>query len=372
MSWLAPSQYESLTDLFDEQHLQLNAYQALITFHAPGSGDGSEEWLSTSSTQLTGRWRFLNPTGTDTGLLLFQAEARYEAFGTDDGRFADAVGTNRQVINPIQTPDPEDGFTRLRQLIYKQTLLENQLVLSAGKYNVSSIMDRSRFLGNNLRLFVSAPLGEDFATPEPGDASGAYGRYQPEGVPGWVAVGVFDLDADPRKLDTDIQRLHTAVEFAVLSESWRDTPGSDPDPPPPLIWRNTLKHEPRDGGEPDVFGWTSRLDIALDDRRGLGFRYAWSEEETAGRLEQSAAVGYVSETPTQNSKHGWGVAAFWSRPTEGSRDAGSPRDSYGGEVFARFRVKPGFEVTPTVQHLIDPPFGGSDQTVLGVRVLLAF
>ena len=283
---------------------------------------------------LAAGWEVINRGAPNTGSFFFYLENRHDLTDRSGPEFEREEGSIWQV-NAI-TSDP---FTRVRQLYYRQDVFDDQLVLGAGKLSMRALWSRSRFTLNKAETFQSSPLALARSTPWPPDSVGFYGRWQPHDSLFNVSAGLFDAESDLDTIDLDIEGPYAFLGISLFSSPW--TPGGGTAFPDHLL-QVTVYRQPDTETREDGWGILAVYDMQLTDRVGLGLRYGAHDKDLGG-LSQVGGAGLVFARPFERHRDAFGVGLSWAR------DANDDVDQIGGELFYRFHMISGFEVTPNVQ-----------------------
>ena len=123
-------------------------------------------------------------------------------------------------------------------------------------------------------------------------------------------------------------------------------------------------------GAPDGWGLSSSASITVDDEWLFFLRGGWAED--GGSLyDRSISVG-VGHQP-QPSKSLLGLGLNWGRPNPDTFP-GDPGTQFTSELFYRWQATPNFQLTPSVQLLVDPALNPQEDVVavFGLRGRFAF
>ena len=316
-------------------------------------GDGES---ASGLANLAVRWDAIGRGSPNMGSIIAYVENRHELGGNTSTDF------NRR-LGPAISPNAFNsagGFTRLRQLYYRQSLFENELIAAFGKFALRGNFSYSPLTANRFRSFQSAALSLAPTAPWPADSVGVYARWQPAGERWGATTALVDAAPDINGFDFDIEGPYALTSLYLVSEPWRPDSGR---PPPSHHFQATVYRQPDTAGRAEGLGTVATYDLRLRPMWSVGLRYGYADEDL-GAVQQNAAAALVFDAPFERASDGAGIGVAWSR------EAVSEQDVFTAEAFYRWNVVPGFELTPTLQFTSTDDDGG--QVVFGLRSATSF
>jgi porin len=309
---------------------------------------------------LFGTWRLFGTPENNAGTVFWAADNRHSLFNDlTPAELGPEIGT---------LFDTTDGFNErdfaLRQLFWQQYLLDNRLVLSAGKLDPGNHYNGNRASNDNL-LALNKALSANPARFFPEEGIGANVKFIPSEMM-FISTGVHDANAEGTEsgLNTmfDGDYLYAAdLGFTPMLGSRNDLEGIYRFG----VWYNDFAEEfDKDSG----WGFGISISQFITPTAGIAVRYGWQSEDDV-EVEQVLSAQYLSFVGGGRPKDVWGVGAGWGRPSDGELD-----DEFIAEAFYRLQVTRNMQLTPDLQCIINPSNAPDDDALLvfGLRLRTAF
>jgi porin len=323
--------------------------------------------------------------GLEGGTLFSLTEGSYND-GIDEGSVGSLFGVNDDAGG--------DRAADVTELWYQQSLSEGRFQFRVGKIDLTGTFecrgcgasfDGNQFANDETAQFLNAALVNNPSIPFPDNGLGA--MVYVEAVPGWyVSAGIADAQADARETGFNTafrdEDYFLSIYEAGCVADWPSGRG-------PLrgTYRAGLWYDPQPkdrldgtGSERDDLGFYASCDQVLlresddpDDAQGLGLfaRFGWADEDLNEiRRFWSAGLQYQGAIPGRDDD----VCAVGVAQGRLSRDAGFAEGHETViEAYYRVAVAPWLDLTPSVQHVINPGGGGTDDaTLVGLRFQASF
>ncbi len=308
-----------------------------------------------------GKWDILGRGTDDTGSLVFKVENR-DAYGdvapSDFGFELGYVGLNHCCFT--------DQGARTTNLYWRQSFNQQQVVTYTGFLDVTDYTD----------VYAMASPWTGFSNLVFATGSGTMGGL-PDGALGamaatwlsdsvYVIAGIADANADATDVFEGFDTFFNDFEtFKNIDIHW--TPGKQE-----LFFNNMhvsfYQIDARDEvGSPDGYGVSFSATRAVDNQFLPFIRGGWSKDG-GSLLEASVSVGLGYQNQSIAGAGLFGVGLNWGRPNEDTFGA-ELDDQYTGEVFYRWQVFEGLQITPSIQLLADPALNPDEDFIyiLGVR-----
>lgn len=338
-------------------------YNALL-FAATDALPGAEDTASGGVLRLYGHWDLIGRETKDTGGLVFKIEHRHRYGEVPPTALGPEVG----YLGALQTSFNNDGF-RTTNLYWRQSFADQRFVLYAGFLDVTDFVDvyplASPWTGFNNLTFAtgSATIGG-----LPDGALGAMGAW-------WLTDSVYaiasiaDANARPTDVfegfDTFFSDFETFKSFELYWVPNREMA---------LFEKINVAVWQIDGASakdtPSGWGLSGSASATIDDQWLVFVRGGWADG--GGSInEGSVSAGFGYQPDPNGSVLGLGLN--WGSPNRGTFP-GDLDDQFTGELFYRWQLAPNFQLTPSVQLLIDPAANPDDDViaVFGIRVRFTF
>jgi len=330
----------------DEKHgINWALEDTLIYQAASGGVDPNDAMVNTLG--LFATWKiFRNDNGRDYGGIGFQGETR----GNVIHEFPDL----RDSLGTLWSPNDStsDDYTRVNQLWWGQRFAEGRLGFLLGKIDPGSRINTNRFAGSGNTQFFGQPYATNPARSFPANGLGLMLRAEPSD---WLyfhfTMSDSDADADESPFNTIEGRWLYAGEVGVRPVISGMGEGN---------YRLMLYQ--RDAESADEFGWSLSADQNLSDDFGVFLRYGGNDGDL-NAIEHLVSVGVSFLQPFNRKNDQAGVGLSYTHPTDDDL-----RDEYATEVYYRLQVTEGFELSGSVQFIIDPSASDRDEAaVFGLR-----
>jgi hypothetical protein len=298
-------------------------------------------------------WKIIrDPNGKDFGGFGLQAEQRGEAM---NDRFTDLrndLGTLWSVNDATS-----DDYAKINQLWWGQWFAEGKFGLQIGKIDPGSRINQNRFAGSGNTQFFGQPLATNPARSFPDNGLGFQLRAEPVD---WLYLH-FEMS------DSDAASTHSP--FTTINGRWLYAGEIGLRPKVEGLGQGIyrLMVYERDIKGADEVGWAVSLDQNITDGYGVFVRYG-GNDAGINAIEHIVSAGVSCLKPFDRPSDQCGVGASYTHPA--SDDL---RDEYSAEVFYRFQVTEGFELSADAQMILDPSAGDQDVVgVFGVRARLLY
>ena len=293
----------------------------------------------------------------------FDLFARWRAIGNEKDRMRSVVGVYTEYRHDMSSQSPRElgsqfgslwGTTNnfdthnfaFTQLWWEQHLLNDKLVITAGKLDATNYYNKYRYQ-DDATAFLSQAFSGNPARAFPDNGLGANGIYK-IGDAMYVSAGF--QDANGSKMESGLSTIDNGDWFIAGEFGWTPTF----DKMGKGNYSVTLWHI----DEGDVTGRPSDEGIAFSCEQEVGkrlvpfFRAAFSDGDATG-VDEFVAVGLGVEGELRAKEDLDGVALAWGSPNFSALD-----DQWTFEIFHRFQLSPAMQFTVGYQYYIDPSFRG--------------
>lgn len=306
----------------------------------------------------------LNRGRKNTGRIDFKIEHRHRYTAVPPFAFGFEVGY-------AGTPEPvfnDEGF-RTTVLYWKQYLLDDRAVTRVGFLDIKEYFDvyalASPWTGfGNLDFSTSANTIGAF----PDGALGVMaGSYLTERI--YAAAGIVDASADPGSVFQGFNTFFDDFDtFKSIEIGF--TGGGD------RFYLNNAHvsfwhlDDSKETGVPGGWGVIASASTVIDDKWLPFLRAAWADEG-GGIYEASVSAGFGYKNKPAGSL--LGVGLNWGRPNSDTFPVDLD-DQFTGEVFYRIQLTENFQITPSVQLLVDPALNPDEDFIalFGLRARASF
>ncbi len=341
----------------DLTRLSLGSSYTTIYQIAPNAPTPHHTWVG--SLDLYGAWHLINSATLGDGTLGFVYRDRNVWAPLTGNQLAADVGLPWGINNSGSA-----AYNRFNQVWWQQSLLDEKLVIQAGKIDQTTHFNTNRVASSDGRDFLMQSLVYSQTIAFPANGLGFNLRYWPDPRL-YVDAGLADANGDPdRKPNDSIDSFLQGHYFEAFEI------GLVPD----MKAISTALGE----GHYRLMGWHT----AEASNHGAGSGVALSADQElpnqmvpfmrmgycpagAGRTSTEVDWGVVSVAPFERSADRLGFGATWAKPT-----APSTHDQFAFELFYRAQVVDGFQVTPDAEFIINPALNPNSnfQAVFGIRV----
>jgi porin len=336
-------------------------YNALGYLASSSLGDES---AASGTFRVFGAWNLVGRGGPNNGGLVFKIENRHAYGDVPLTSFGDELGYAGLVSSVFS-----DQGWRATNLFWQQHFAQGRGVAYAGWLDVSDFVD----------VFALASPWRGFSNLAFQTGSGTIGGL-PDGALGAMAGGlltdnifaaasIVDANADATDLFGGFDTLFDEGEtFKTLELGW--TSGADVlfiNNAHVTVWQIDARSAV---GTPDGHG------VAVSYTQAVGgtwlpfIRGGWAD--AGGSLYEAAvSVGFgYTQDPGRSLM---AVGLNWSRPNENTFGA-KLDDQLTLEIFRRWQLTEGVEMTPSIQVIQDPALNPEENTIVlfGVRLRAAF
>lgn len=310
--------------------------------------------------RIPGVWSLVNRDGPNTGRLSFTVGHRHAYSDVAPSAFGDELG----YIGVLNTSFNDQGW-RVTHLYWDQHFAEDRAVAYVGWLDTTDFVD----------VYALASAWTGFANLVFENGSGAIGGL-PDGALGamvggflsdriYAVASITDANGDPTDIgggfDTFFNDFETLKTFEI---GW--TAG-----PKQLFTDNihltVWQIDERDAtGASDGAGIAGSLSHVIDGSWMPFLRGAWAHDGgTLYEASVSVGLGY-SRNPGRDVL---GIGLNWSRPNRDTFGADLD-DQYTLELFQRWQVTEGLQMTPSLQIIKDPALNPDRDliAVFGLRV----
>lgn len=342
--------------------LDFGADYTAVGFAATASpgGDASASGIA----RFFGSWGLLNRGAANTGSVEFKIEHRHSFTDVAPFLFGFAVGY-------VGTPAPvfnDEGF-RTTTLYWKQNFSNDRAVSRLGFLDVKEYFDvyalASPWTGFQNLAFST---GSNTMTKLPDGAFGAMvGGYLTDKV--YAAAGIVDASADPTSVFQGFNTFFGDFDTFKTFEIGITGGGKQffLQNAHVSIWQID---DSKATGSPGGWGVLGSISTVIDGTWLVFLRGGWAHEG-GGPYEASVSsgFGYMSK-PGGNLL---GVGVNWGRPNSATFPL-DLNDQWTGEIFYRVQLAENFQITPSVQLLVNPALNPDQDLIalFGLRGRVVF
>ena len=337
-----------------------------ISFNYEASDSVGDDSSASGVLRAYGKWDILERDTNDSGSLVFKVENRDAYDGIPPQDFGFEIG----YVGLIHCCASDQG-ARTTNLYWRQSWLDQRFVNYTGFLDVTDYTDvyamASPWTGFSNLVFAtgSATMG--------GLPDGAFGTMLATWLSDstYVIAGIADANADQTDVFEGFNTFFDEFEtFKNIDIHW--TPAKDQ-----LFFNNLhvslYQIDSRDeAGTNDGYGVALSATGALQNKFLPFIRGGWSKDG-GSLLEASLSVGVGYQNQSISGAGLFGAGLNWGRPNDDTFGVDLD-DQYTAEVFYRWQVLRGLQVTPSVQLLWDPALNPDEDfiSVLGIRARLIF
>jgi len=337
-----------------------------LAFYYNASDSLGDDTAASGVVRLYGKWDILGRGSNDTGSLVFKVENR-DGYGDVPPQ---DFGAELGYVGLIHCCASDQG-TRTTNLYWRQSWLDQRVVSYTGFIDITDYTDvyamASPWTGFSNLVFAtgSATMG--------GLPDGALGTM----VAAWlsdsvyVIGGIADANSDPTDVFEGFDTFFNDFEtFKNLDIHW--TPRKEE-----LFFNNLhlsfYQIDSRDdAGTNDGYGVSFSATRAVSNKFLPFIRGGWSKDG-GSLLDASVSVGLGYQDQSVAGSGLFGIGLNWGRPNDDTFGADLD-DQYTAEIFYRWQVLQGLQVTPSIQLITDPALNPDEDfiSVVGVRTRLVF
>ncbi len=358
----APNWQEWKADVTDRTGFSFGGDYTAVGFAA--SGSPGDDTSASGIARLFGSWDFVNREGPNTGGLVYKVEHRHRYTDVPPAAFGFEVGY-------VGTPEPvfnNDGF-RVTELNWKQYFNDHRSVARIGFIDIKSYFDvyglASPWNGFHNLTFST---GSNLQSALPDGAFGLMvGGYLTDKV--YAVAGIADASADPTSVfggfDTFFSDFDTfkSLEIGISGGGkllFIDNAHI-------AIWQ---LDDSKETGAAGGWGVNASVSNLLANQWLVFLRGGWAHEG-GGAYEKSISTGFgYMNKPGGNLL---GVGLNWGSPNADTIPL-DLNDQWTAEVFYRLQLAENFQLTPSLQFLINPALNPNEDlvTLFGLRGRLTF
>lgn len=337
-----------------------------IAFYYKASDSIGEDSAASGVLRTYGNWEILGRGTNDTGSIVFKFENRHAYGSVPPQEFGFELG----YVGLIHCCASDQG-TRTTNLYWRQSWLDQRVVNFTGFLDVTDYTD----------VYAMASPWTGFSNLVFATGSGTMGGL-PDGALGtmlatWVSdslyviAGIADANADQTDVFEGFDTFFNDFEtFKNVDIHW--TPAKDQ-----LLFNNL---------HVSFYQIDSREEADTNDGHGVSFsatsnlqnkflpfiRGGWSKDG-GSLLEASLSVGVGYQNQNISGAGLFGAGLNWGRPNEDTFGVDLD-DQYTAEVFYRWQLLRGLQVTPSVQLVSNPALNPDDDfiSIFGIRARLVF
>jgi porin len=250
-----------------------------------------------------------------------------------------------------------DDYSKINQVWWGGRFADGKIGYQIGKIDPGSIIDDNRFAGSGNTQFFAQPFVKDAARAYSDNGLGLQVRVEPNElfyVHGVLADG--DAISNHSPFSTFEGNLFYAGEVGFKPKIEGLGQG---------IYRLTVYDRDSEAG--DQFGWSISADQNLTDAYGVFLRFGYGDGgiKDVGHI---VAAGFSFLSPFDRPNDQAGIAAAYTHPKDDEF-----RDEYSAEAYYRVQLTEGFEISGSVQLIVDPSAGDQDAVgVFGLRARLLY
>jgi porin len=310
-----------------------------------------------------GQWDLVGRESGNTGAFIWKIENRHKYTDIPPSGTKNEIGYIG-LISPVFS----NIENRLTNLYWKQNLNQGRMEIVAGFLDTTDWVDVYA-LAPPWTGFTNFAFATGSATIVPPDEA-ALGAYLNSMLADnlYVIAGFADSNSDSTDPFGGFETFGDHEFFKSIELGWvtsRDR----------LFLDNThitLWHadEREDAGVNSGWGFSFSWSHAFDDK-WLPFLRGGYAEDGGTLLQKSLSTGFAYHWGTNNSLLGLGFN--WGQPNEDTFGSNLD-DQYTTELFCRFQVMKNLQITPDIQHIINPALNteADESWVFGLRARLIF
>jgi len=338
-----------------ETNIQLGVANTLLFQQASG-GPGNRSAAS-GDLDLLAKWTAIGAGTSDTGIVAFAAEYRYQIGDRVPSTLGGEIGTLTPTTN---------GFSErpmvVKELYWDQRLFDDHFRFAIGRIDPENLFGGHRLQSANT-FFLNKAFSGNPSVAYPGQGLAGAAQIKPTD---WFYLTAGITDANGKATVNNFIGFFDDAEFFYFAEAGFT----------PKIkglgtgrYRIAVWHidDREDANKPSDQGFTISCDQDLGERFIVFLRYGHADGDVTGITDSvQGGVGYKGLFGKENML---GVAAAWSSPSNNDL-----RDEKVVEVFQRFQITETAQFTVGVETIFDPS-NAPDDDVLGVfsaRLRLSF
>jgi hypothetical protein len=317
--------------------------------HTTGGVDPNQALVNTLG--VFARWKiYRSQDGKDFGGPGFQAESRQNPLDHNFPEMTKSLGT-------LWAPNDSssDDYHKINQLWWGMRAFDGRFGFRIGKIDPGNLINENRFEGSGNTQFFGQPFATNPARSFPDNGIGMMLRYEPTDWM-WVHYTMSDSDA-----------VSTYSPFKTIHGRWLYAGEVGLKPVFPKLGQGMYRFMiyDRDAEAANEVGWALSFDQNIGEHYGVFLRYD-GNDGSINAIRHLLSVGFSFLTPFDRENDQAGIGVSYTHPTSSSL-----RDQYSGEVYYRLQVTEGFELSASVQLVVDPSASTLDTVgVFGLRARL--
>lgn len=344
--------------MHDQLGLSTNLYYTLIfqtasrTIPRPdGQGDWGRSWGS-GRMDFNLDWNVFDDPVLGNGHLVMLMRSGAIIGQSDQYTMANAVGSINN-LNAAADPDPAS----LNLFYWQQGWFDNRLTIAAGRLHPNQFIMLNPVANDESCQFMAGPM--DGVDPfQPG-----LGTYSPgvaiQAAPfEWAyvdAIVIAPLDGPTGFFGQVGSGVWWSAVEAGLTPTWGDLHGKYA-----LAWMSTNRGQDTTSLETEEWGngWAFMLEQDVAPNVTAFVQGAWADGAVAAISNQVTAGLAISNSFGRRADMA-GLAVSWSQPSDPA-----DRDQVLVEAFYRLQITNSMQLSPDLQYIPEPSFGGTDPVVV--------
>ncbi len=347
--------YQAIQDakkeLNDKFGINFAIEDTLIYQATSGGVDPNDAMVNTLG--LFATWKiYRSENGKDFAGFGFQFETRGDPL---DDHFTDL----RTGLGTLWSPNDStsDDYSKVNQFWWGQKIAEGKLGLQIGKIDPGSIINGNRFAGSGNTQYFGQPFATNPARSFADNGLGLQLRAEPTD---WLYLHFLMADSEA---------ISTHSPFTTLSDRFLYAGEIGFKPVIPGLGQGTYRvmvydRDARDGNE---LGAALSFDQNLSDAWGVFMRYGGNDGGLNSiRHIVSGGLSWLAPFGRKNDQAG--VSVSFTHPTSGDL-----RDEYSTDIYYRFQITEGVELSADSQVIFDPSESSrSVEAVYGLRARMLY
>jgi len=354
--WLRHQWLDEMATL--DRLVGLQAGVSFTTIYQHAAGLPSPNNASVANLDLFGRWKLLDlgPLGTSTVGYLFRNRSVWTALNGNE--LSDSIGLPWGINN-----SGSSSYTRLNQLWWQQSMLDDSLRLQLGRLDEKALFDQNRVAASDAKQFLMQSLVHSQTIAFPSNGMGFNLRWEPSKA-FYATAGFGDANGNPDNRAADgVASFGRGKYFEAAEVGWSpDIPGLERGTYRFMGWHTAATNQHKEG---------SGVALSVDQEIGDGIvpflRLGYCPDDVF-QTSVEASWGVATVRPFDRATDLAGIGATWGRPVPTST-----RDQFAMDLFYRLQVVEGIQISPDVELVFAPALqpGRSFVAVFGLRSRIA-